>query len=641
MSLALKKAVQSYQGGDFPNALTNLRRVMETETLRNQEVYSMLGNTHLRLGQSLEAGEAFAKGAMQPGPGAAILAKFAMGLFSRAGSRSNLASFGARAMQLHPGDTAIAFDYANALFGEGRFPEVADIVDHLDRDNPVHLALIINTYRLTGQFALLSNELDLAHRKDPDNMLISVSRYVVAREIADMPVIAEHDRIMQDLDRGQAIGLYQSEPALGRLLWSKTDRVNALPNVDTARLANLGHADTRRPVSPEGQRLKVGYLSADFMEHPTMRLFDETLALHDRSKFDITLFCYTQPDPSQWQTRNFPVEVMSRVVFVGGLSDEEAAREIALRNIDILVDLKGHTMNARLGIAKLSDAPVKVTYLGYPGSVAGAGFDYALTDPVVTPDQSVAFFEEALCRLPECYQANGSARRPLPKPSSRAEAGLPEDRFVFASFNAVQKITPETMALWCRVLKATPQSVIWVFAEREEARANLRKAFADQGITADRVLFARGLPYEKHVARLGLADLGLDTFPYNGHTTTSDMLWAGLPLLTMKGEAFQARVSESLLKAAGLDGLVADDADGFCRIACELVADPARISDLKAQIEDDRFRMPLFDSARFTAHLEDAFRLMAERARKGRPPALIDVPALPQRTEPFSERRRT
>lgn len=640
MSDALKKAVQSYQGGDFPTALTLLHRIMQADRMKTQELYSLLGNTCLRLGQTVEAAEAFASGARLPGGNAAMLAKFALGLFARAGKRARIADLASRAIALHPGDTAIAFDCATALFGEGRYHEAAELAPLLDRANPSHLALLVNACRVTGQFARLTAELEAAHAQDPENRLLQISRFVVAREIADFPVVAEQDRALADLDTAEAAELLAQEPALNRLLWSTSDRTNALPSIDSQLMAARPAAPFRRPVSPEGERLKIGYLSCDFYDHPTMRLFEDVLALHDRTKFDVTLFCYTDPRQVVWQGRNFPPQVLSRIVFVGGMDDAAAAEAIRQRQIDVLVDLKGHTMNARLGIARLSDAPVKVAYLGYPGSVRGGGFDYALSDPVVTPDTAVPFFEEALCRLPETYQSNGEARRPLPRPVTRAEAGLPDDAFVFASFNAIQKITPQAFALWCQILRTVPSSVFWIFAERPEARENLLRAFAGEGIGINRILFTSGLAYDRHIARLGLADLGLDTFPYNGHTTTSDMLWAGLPLLTLRGNAFQARVSESLLAAAGISGLVADDAEDFCRRAIDFAARPEQIAALKAEIEHNRFRAPLFDSARFTAHLEEAYRLMADRSRRGLPPALIDVPPLPPRTEPFSPRTR-
>ncbi|MBB4064515.1 O-linked N-acetylglucosamine transferase, SPINDLY family protein [Gellertiella hungarica] len=640
MSDILRAAFQAYQSGDYARALGMIDTAGKTPAGRTQELSSLKGNTLIRLGRMLDAAEAFAAGSALPGPNAAMLAKFAIGLYSRAGARRRIVEFGARAVALNPGETALLYDYAAALFEEGRYHEAAAAAGGLDRANPQHFALMVNVLRLTGQFGRLSEELEAACARDPGDMLAAVSRMVVARETADFPLVEAHERALGATADPQRSALTDSEPSMVRLLWAGSDRACALPSADSIRLTALPAAPLRRPVSPEGTRLKIGYLSSDFHAHATMRLLEDVLALHDREAFDITLFCHTTPGQEAWQRQHMPADLVSGMVRVGALDDEAAAAEIAARGIDILVDLKGHTMGARLGVVKRSDAPVKVTWLGYPGTVMGAGLDYAITDRIVTPDAAIPFFEEKLCRLPDTYQPNGMLNRPLPKPVSRREAGLPEGAFVFASFNAIQKITPGAFALWCRILKAVPHAVFWVFAERNEARANLMRAFRMAGIEEERIVFTSGIPYAAHVARLPAADLGLDSFPYNGHTTTSDMLWAGLPLLTMRGHAFQARVSESLLAAAGIDGLLAHGPDDFVARAVALAASPDRIAALKATIEQNRFRAPLFDSERFTRHLESAYRLMADRARQGLAPTLLDIPALPPRPAAFSDRSR-
>lgn len=640
MSETLRKAFEAYQAGRFQEALDRIGEAATRPGSRTQEMQSLEGNCHLRLGRTIDAAESFARGATLAGPNAAMLAKFAVGLFSRAGARRRIAEFGGRAVELNPGEMSLLFDHASALFGEGRYHEAAAVAGGLDRTNPHHFALIVNSFRLTGQFARLSEELEAACRRDPGDALAQVSRFVVAREIADFPVVEEQERLLGDRSAPVRSALTDAEPAMARLLWARTDRAASLPNADSIRAAAGFAAVSRRAMSAPGEKLKIGYLSSDYHAHPTMRLIEDVFELHDRDAFEVTLFCHTEPYQRAWQQKNLPPDVVASIVHVGDLDDAAAAAEISRRGIDVLVDLKGHTMGARLGIVSQSDCPVKVTFLGYPGSVMGAGLDYALTDRIVTPDTAIPCFEEKLCRLPETYQPNGMLRRPLPVEASRAGTGLPEKGFVFASFNSIQKITPATFGLWCRILKAVPGSVFWVFAERTEARANLMRAFRAAEIADDRIVFTGGIPYESHVARLGLADLGLDSMPYNGHTTTSDMLWAGLPLLTMRGEAFQARVSESLLAAAGIDGLVADDAEDFVHRAVALAASPDRIGALKAHIEENRFRAPLFDSERYTRHLENAYRLMADRARAGLAPALIDVPALPPRIGRFSERQR-
>lgn len=640
MNETLKEAFAAYQAGRFQEALDRIVQGSSRGVASSQELCSLKGNCHLRLGQALEAAESFAAGSRLPGANAAMLAKFAVGLFSRAGARARIADFGPEAVALNPGDPALAFDLAEALFGEGRYHEAAAVAGSLDRTNPRHFALIVNSFRLTGQFARLAEELEAACRRDPGDALAAISRFVVAREVADFPVVEAQERQLGDLSDPLRGPLTDDEPAMARLLWARTDRAAAMPNSDSIRLSAEPPSPPRRLLSGPGEKLRIGYLSSDYHEHATMRLIEDVFALHDREAFDITLFCHTEPGQRYWQQRNLPPDILFSMVHVGPLDDRAAAAEISARGIDILVDLKGHTMGARLGIVKRSDAPVKVTFLGFPGSVMGAGIDYAIADPVVTPDEAIPFFEEKLCRLPETYQPNGSLNRPLPSVASRASEGLPADAFVFASFNAIQKITPDVFRLWVRILKAVPGSVFWIFAERSEARAHLLNAFRAEDIADERIVFTGGIPYARHVARLGLADLGLDSFPYNGHTTTSDMLWAGLPVLTMKGHAFQARVSESLLGAARLDGLVADDPEDFVHRAVSLAASPDRIAMLKARIEENRFRAPLFDSERFTRHLERAYRLMADRAREGLLPTLIDVPALPPRIGPFSDRKR-
>lgn len=635
-----KQAVRSYQEGKFSAALDQLHAQLKQPRSRSQDIYALLANVCLRLSRIDDAADAFANGASMPGQNAAMLAKFAMELFTRTGNRARLAEFGATAIRLHPHDRAMAFVYATALFGEGRYDLAAALAPKLDRSNPQHLALIINSFRLTGQFETLADELEAAYLGDPENPLVAISRFNMAREMGNMEIVAEHDREMAGTSREFRPALLTAEPALARLFWAETDEICSFPNSDSNIVSARPKCIRRRVMAAEGEKLKIGYLSSDFLGHATMRLFDEVLDHHDRSRFEITLFCHTEPNQLQWQRENLPADLLARLVRVGEMSDEQAAAAIAEAGIDILVDLKGHTMNARLGIMRLSDAPLKVTYLGYPGPVTGADIDYAITDRVVTPDEAAPFYEEAFCRLPESYQSNTSARRPLPQRLSRKEAGLPEQGFILASFNAIQKITPKSVALWAEVMHAVPSSFLWLLAGRASIRANLLRALGKLGIEPDRVSFADNLPYRDHIARLGAADLGLDTFPYNGHTTTSDMLWAGLPVLTLKGRAFQARVSGSLLKAAGLHDMTALDGADYVARAKALADDPARLAAMKQQLEENRFTAPLFDTERFTRHLEAAYLAMADRARQGLAPACLDIPALPAAAGPFLNRSR-
>jgi predicted O-linked N-acetylglucosamine transferase (SPINDLY family) len=237
--------------------------------------------------------------------------------------------------------------------------------------------------------------------------------------------------------------------------------------------------------------------------------------------------------------------------------------------------------------------------------------------------------------MPESYQPNDPFNRPRRDLFTRADAGLPDDAFVFGSFNATRKISLANVNLWVKILKATPGSVLWLMCKADEARDNLLRRFTSAGIEAKRIVFTKVVSYEEHLARLTLADLGLDTFPYNGHTTTSEQLWAGLPVLTLKGSHFASRVSESLLHAVGVPELIAETEDDYVRMAVDFFKNRQSLEPFKARLEENRLVKPLFDAERFCRHLETAYELMAERARQNLEPDHIDVPALPPRTEPF------
>ena len=641
MSQTLLKALQTYQQGDFQASLALTRQLVDAERLRTEDSYALLGNNHLKLGDRRAAADAFLLAAECGGKNAPMLSRIAFTLFDQAGFAPGLLAAGPSVVRHHPGERALVYRYAEALFAAGQPARVTEIAGLLDRNDRAHMALIINCLRLTNDFDSLARELEAGCRARPDDLLLATTRHVMARETCDFDEIRAVEAVLADPDSPAACRLMQAEPALARLLWGTSDAVNRRPSADSLRAAALPRSLARRPFGAAGEPIRIGYLSADFYAHATMWLLADVLAAHDRASFDITLFCHSGEAARPWQREHLPADLFASLVPVEQMSDAEAASAIAARGIDILVDLKGLTMQARPGIAKLCDAPVKATWLGFPGSATGVGFDYAIGDRFVTPDSAAADFEEHLCRLPESYQPNCARLRPLRPVPARAAYGLPEDRFVFASFNALQKITPDMAALWAKILAAVPGSVFWIFAERDRARRNLTQAFAAQGIDPARLIFADVLPYEQHLARLPLADLALDTFPYTGHTTTSDLLWAGVPLLTMSGGSFASRVSESLLSAIGLDALVTRSPDAFVAEAVALAGDPARLAALRAGLEDNRFRAPLFDAERFTRHLELAYHAMAARARAGKPPAPLDIPALPPRKLPFSARSRS
>lgn len=438
------------------------------------------------------------------------------------------------------------------------------------------------------------------------------------------------DQRFADLLRSGDARYFSVEQPFDHITWCADESLNARMTYIHNAKAFTEESRTARRAHPHifSDKIRIGYLSGDFSDqHATMRLFQGVIFRHDREKFDIALFCSTSADMIK-NDRGMR-KIYPNLVPVGHLPDQEAAKLIRSHQIDILVDLKGHTRGARVNLINIGGAPIQVAYLGFPGSGTGIDCDYVIGDPIVLPETSEPFYHEKFCILPESYQANDDTQRPLPPPSSRRALGLPEDRIVLAAFNATRKITPGTAALWAEILLRTGTSVLWMMCSDPFARENFLKWMEDEGVSRDRIIFADRADYPDHIARLQVADIGLDTFPYNGHTTTSDKLWAGLPVPTCRGSHFASRVSESLLCALGIPELVAEDANSYIDLCVALANDPGRLRSIKAKIAAQRLTSPLFDTQRFTRHLERAYETMVERARKGLAPDHIHVPALP------------
>jgi protein O-GlcNAc transferase len=373
-----------------------------------------------------------------------------------------------------------------------------------------------------------------------------------------------------------------------------------------SRCASATYANfLARPVLWKAQgaarRLRVGYLSADYYDHATSYLVVEVMERHDRQQFEVIAYSYGPDDRSALRARM--VGAFERFTDIRDLPHEAAAQRIAADGIDILVDLKGHTLGTRLEILALRPAPVQVTWLGYPGTLGQARLaDYLIGDPIVTPLEHAADYTERLALLPHCYQPNDRSRT-LAEPPTRAQAGLPETAFVFCCFNQSYKITPGILDIWCRLLQGIPDSMLWLLRASPRAEENLRREARARGVTEKRLLFAEKLPPARHLARLKLADLALDTFPVVSHTSASDLLWAGVPLVTIAGETFVSRVAASALHAAGAPELVVQDANAYYRLALTLATDPARLEAIRTKLAAARSSCPLFDSSRFAGDL--------------------------------------
>ncbi|MEK9968205.1 MAG: tetratricopeptide repeat protein [Ferrovibrio sp.] len=370
------------------------------------------------------------------------------------------------------------------------------------------------------------------------------------------------------------------------------------------------------------ERIRIGYLSADFHPHATAYLMAELFERHDRSRFEVT--GYSIGPESDSDVRRRLVAGFDHFVDLRLLPHGAAASRIYADDIDILVDLKGYTQNARPEIVACRPAPIQVNYLGYPGTMGAPFIDYVIADRFIIPPELHGGFDEKVVALPHCYQPNDT-RRQIAAPPSRTAAGLPEQGFVFASFNTPFKLTPQVFDIWMRLLAQVPGSVLWQLEVDAEAKDNLQREAQARGVDPARLVFAPPLLQPAHLARQALADLFLDTLPVNAHTTASDALWAGLPVLTCAGGTFVGRVAGSLLKAVGLPELVTSSLADYEATALALARDPGRLLALRQRLQQNRLSAPLFDIARFSRNLESAYAQMVERRLAGLPPEAFAV----------------
>jgi predicted O-linked N-acetylglucosamine transferase (SPINDLY family) len=374
-----------------------------------------------------------------------------------------------------------------------------------------------------------------------------------------------------------------------------------------------------------GPRLRIGYLSSDLHDHATTYLIVEALELHDRKRFEIVGFDYSAARAGAHRGRI--LKAFDRVVTITGLSDVEAARRIAAEGIAIAVDLKGWTTGARPHILGSRPAPIAAHWLGHPGTIGASWIDYAMVDPVVAPPGSEGEFTERFVRLPHCYQPN-DRQRAIGTAPTRAQAGLPEDAFVYCCFNQAFKINRAIFALWMGLLRAAPRAVLWLKDDNRWATAAFKEHARAAGIDPARLIFGPKLALADHLARLTLADLALDCAPYGSHTTASDALWAGVPQIAYRGDTFAARVSASLVTAVGLPELIVRSPEEYRALAMRLATERDTLASLRSRLAARHLTTPLFDSRLFVRHLEAGYEAMWQRAVAGLPPHHIDVPSV-------------
>ena len=356
------------------------------------------------------------------------------------------------------------------------------------------------------------------------------------------------------------------------------------------------------------ERLRIGYLSSDLHSHAVSILVAELFELHDRQRFEVYAFSWTSEDGSPLRAR--VVQAFDHYVRIAEMDDEAAARCIRSYEIDILVDLHGLTSGTRPGIISYRPAPVQITYLGFPGTTALPAIDYVLCDRYVLPEQAQPYFTEKPLYLPHCFQVN-DRKRAIAPPPTRASCGLPEDAFVFCSFNSNYKFNPEVFAVWMRILQRVPGSVLWMVADNQWAQENLGRTAEQLGVARERLVFATRVPPAEYLARFQVADLFLDTFPFNAGTTSSDALWAGLPVLTRSGRTFASRMAGSLLQAVDLPQLITDSFQDYEELAVSLAQDRQRVEAMKRQLLLSRPTSRLFDTPRWVRDFEQCLEAVA------------------------------
>lgn len=544
-------------------------------------------------------------------------------------------------VQLHPTIPDAYYNLSEALFGLYRYEEALEVCDAGLQVTPHYAGLHMNRGKALAalrRFEESQDELAQAQILDPDLLqrlmpdlshLPSLVDPYANAEMVYLELNAEalqksfwQDRstfietIQGFMEHGTPTGFALHDKKLAFALLGLTTSPQLHQQIlkqvseyveDTAWLYGLPpFRHTLRAIN----RIRIGYVSPDFRDHPIGHLTKALYALHDRNKFEIHGYSLVraEQDPVQQQ-------IHDGCDFWHELSDVDnvaAAKQIHHDGIDILIDLAGYTKQACTEIFALRPAPIQVNYLGYPGTMGATFMDYLIGDPIITPLEHATHFTEKLLLMPHTYQPN-SRPQELTEPPSRAECGLPENGFVFCGFNQAFKISPDIFDIWMRLLHQVPGSVLWLLEAGPIAEQNLRHEANLRGVHEEKLIFAPRVPWMQHLIRQQHADLLLDTFPYNAHTTASDALWAGVPLVTCMGETFPSRVAASLLHAVGLPELVTTSFDAYEQLAARLASSPGELQEIRQKLAHNRPSAPLFDTQQFVRDLESLYERMFQQ----------------------------
>ncbi|AHD09352.1 O-linked N-acetylglucosamine transferase, SPINDLY family protein [Phaeobacter gallaeciensis] len=471
----------------------------------------------------------------------------------------------------------------------------------LEPTNPKWLSAIGTILFLMDKLADAVGFFEAVYQLDPENAM-NVSRLVQSQmNLCDWTVYEDQKNKLRILDNDPANGdpfttlLYVDDAA-----FQKKRVVMKTKKKATISARKVARKFDRTPVSD--RKIRVGYFSCDFFNHATMFLMARHFELHDRDKFEIYIYDYSEEPDNVMRQRVLRSADFYRKI--QGVKDEDVAELARADGLDIAIDLKGYTKHARPAIFGFRAAPVQISYLGYPGTTGMPTMDYFLADPITVPKEGRRHFSEKILYMPNCYQVNDNSREHPENRPTRADMGLPEEAVVFCAFNNHNKVTPVEFDIWMDLLKQVDNSVLWFLAAADVVRANILKEAAARGVPADRIVFAGRCSTPDHVARLPLADIFLDTFACNAHTTASEMLWSGVPVVTKPGEQFAARVAASIVTAVGCPELIAETDEAYRALALRLATRPEELKALREKLAANISTTPLYDTEQYVRDFE-------------------------------------
>lgn len=524
-------------------------------------------------------------------------------------------------------DKALRSEPDNAIVWQSRLAAMRKIGKKADSASAIHrpkdagdFAATAGVFWFTGSYAEATRVSDRALTLDPDH--VGARRIGIHARLASCDWSRRADDEREVSERVKK-GAYVVKTVDHRCLSDSEAELQLGAQLEARRIPR-----SLRPLwrgeRYHHDRIRIAYLSTDFRIHAVSTLVAGCFEHHDKSRFETIGVSLGANDASAVRKRM--EAAFDRFIDVPEAGDKAVASALRELEIDIAVDLNGYSGEQRTEILAFRPAPVQVSYLGYPGSMALPFLDYIIADGIVIPLEHQRYFSEKVAYLPHCYLPNDNRRPVATARPTRADAGLPEDGFVFTCRNAVYKIGPEMFDVWMRLLQEVDGSVLWLQRANQEAMNNLRRGAQDRGVAPDRLVFATRVPSaETYLAQLGLADLFLDTLPFNAHSTACDALWAGLPVLTCLGNAFAGRVGASLLRALDLPELVTTSLPDYEHAALSLARSPDRLSRIRAKLLHNRATAPLFDTARYTRDLESAYITMWQRQQAGLEPASFSV----------------